>query len=65
MRHLSEEQIIDLQEKAISNYEVKRKKAKEIKKKEQAKVAQEKKVYETINKAINPDPDDVWGVCFN
>jgi len=64
MRSLSESQILDLQEKAISNYEVKRKAAKEVKKKKQNEEAQQAKIYQSINKAINPDPDDIWGVCF-
>jgi hypothetical protein len=59
----TEEQIIDLQQKAIENYEVKRKARKEVKKKEQQKVAQDKKTYDVINKAINPDPDP-WAACF-
>ena len=64
LRSLTDEQILDLQEQAISNYEVKRKAAKVVKKKEQGKVAQEKKVYESITKAVGADPDDVWNVCF-
>ena len=36
----------------------------EIIKKEQLKVAQEKKTYDMINKAVNPDPEDVWSSCF-
>ena len=64
-KHLTEQQIIQLQQSAIENYEVKRKAAKVIKKQEQAKIQQDKKIYETINKAVNPDPDDVWGICFN
>ena len=59
-KHLTDQQIIQLQQSAIENYEVKRKAAKVIKKQEQ-----DKKIYETINKAVNPDPDDVWGICFN
>lgn len=65
LKHLTNEQIVDLQQKAIENYEVKRKAAKVIKKQEQMKIQQDKKIYETINKAVNPDPDDVWGICFN
>lgn len=64
LRSLTEEQILVLQENAIANYETKRKKAKEEKKKVQAKVDQDKKIYESINKAVNPDPDDVWQSCF-
>jgi hypothetical protein len=64
MRSLSEAQILDLQEKAISNYEVKRKAAKEVKKKKQHEEAQQAKIYQSINKAVNPDPDDVWAQCF-
>ena len=64
-KQLTEEQIVNLQQKAIENYEVKRKAAKVIKKQEQMKVQHDKKIYETINKAVNPDPDDVWGICFN
>jgi hypothetical protein len=60
----TEEEIIDLQQKAIENYEVTRKARKVVKKKEQLKVAQDKKTYDMINKAVNPDPDDVWASCF-
>jgi hypothetical protein len=63
-KSFTEEQIIDLQQKAIENYEVKRKARKEVKKKEQQKVAQDKKTYDMINNAINPDPEDVWASCF-
>ena len=65
MNQLSNEQLVELQQKAIENYESKRKAKKVIKRKEQMKIAQEKKIYDTINKAVNPDPDDVWGSCFN
>ena len=65
LKHLTNEQIVQLQQSAIENYEVKRKAAKVIKKQEQMKIQQDKKIYETINKAVNPDPDDVWGICFN
>jgi hypothetical protein len=63
-KSFTDEQIIDLQQKAIENYEVKRKARKEVKKKEQQKVAQDKKTYDMINKAVNPDPEDVWAACF-
>lgn len=64
-KHLTEQQIVDLQQKAIENYETKRKAAKVIKKQEQAKIQQDKKIYDVINKAINPDPDDFWSECFS
>lgn len=64
MRHLSDEDIILLQQQAIENYEVKRKARKQKKKQDEAKAQQEKKVYESITKAVQPDPNDVWAVCF-
>jgi len=64
MRNLSDEDIILLQQQAIENYEVKRKARKQKKKQDEAKAQQEKKVYESITKAVQPDPNDVWAVCF-
>jgi hypothetical protein len=64
-KSFTEEEIMSLQQKAIETYETKRKARKEVKKKEQHKIAQDKKTYEVINNAINPDPNDlVWGQCF-
>ena len=61
--------ILRLQEDAINNYDTKRKKRKEEKKQKQLKEHVEKKNYEAVTRAVhhplNPDPDDVWGLCFN
>jgi len=62
MRHLSEEDIIKLQQAAIENYEVSRKARKQKKKEAEAKANHDKKVYQSISKAVNPD--SVWDVCF-
>lgn len=64
MRHLSEEDIIKLQQSAIENYEVTRKARKQKKKEAEAKANHDKKVYQSIAKAVNPNPDDVWASCF-
>lgn len=63
MNQLSEEQIMELQTKAIENYEVKRKKAKQVKKEEIAKENADKKIYESISKAVGP-VSDPWADCF-
>ena len=63
MNEFTHEQLIDLQQKAIENYETKRKAAKKIKKETQAKEQADKKVYESITKAVGP-VDDVWADCF-
>jgi hypothetical protein len=68
-QQFSPDDIIKLQEDAISNYDARRKKRKEDKKKKQQVQAVEKKNYEAVTRAIhkptNPDPDDVWALCFN
>ena len=64
MRHLTEEDIIKLQQAAIENYEVKRKARKQKKKEAEAKANHDKKVFQSISKAVNPNPDSVWDVCF-
>lgn len=63
MNEFTHEQLIDLQQKAIENYEVKRKARKKVKKETQAKEQADKKVYESITKAVGP-VDDVWADCF-
>jgi hypothetical protein len=66
LNHMSEEQIIKLQEEAIGNYEKRRKAEKKIKREEQAKEAQEKKAFNVISRAVNAsDPmEDFFGQCF-
>lgn len=64
MRNLTEEDIIKLQQRAIEDYEVKRKARKQKKKEAEAKANHDKKVYQSISKAVNSNPDDVWSVCF-
>ena len=64
MRQLSEQDIIKLQQSAIENYEVTRKARKQKKKEAEAKANHDKKVYQSISKAVNSNPDDVWSVCF-
>jgi hypothetical protein len=66
LNHLSEDQIIKLQEQAIGNYEKKRKAAKKIKREEQARDAQEKKAFNVISRAVNAsDPmEDFFSKCF-
>lgn len=49
-------------EKGIAEYEMKRKARKEEKKKKLEKEAYDKKVLNTVQKAINPD--DYWSQCF-
>jgi len=62
LRQLSEEDIMKLQQAAIENYEVSRKARKQKKKEAEAKANHDKKVYQSISKAVNPD--SVWDVCF-
>ena len=64
MRQLSEQDIIKLQQAAIEKYEVTRKARKQKKKEAEAKANHDKKVYQSISKAVNSNPDDVWSVCF-
>lgn len=64
MKQLSEQDIIKLQQMAIEDYEVKRKARKQKKKEAEAKANHDKKVFQSISKAVNPNPDDVWSVCF-
>jgi len=63
MNEFTPEQLIELQQKAIENYEVKRKARKKVKKETQAQEQADKKVYESITKAVGP-VDDVWADCF-
>ena len=63
MRNLTDEDIIKLQQRAIEDYEVKRKARKQKKKEEEAKANHDKKVYESISKAVGA-PADPWAVCF-
>jgi len=64
LRQLSEQDIMKLQQAAIENYEVTRKARKQKKKEAEAKANHDKKVYQSISKAVNSNPDDVWSVCF-
>tara|TARA_R100000963_G_scaffold25442_1_gene17354 strand:+ start:290 stop:1009 length:720 start_codon:yes stop_codon:yes gene_type:complete len=61
---IDEDLLVQLQEKAIEKYEVKRKARKEVKKKAQAEEKKEEAVYQAVKKAVQPDPDDMWAVCF-
>lgn len=65
MKHLSEADIIKLQQMAIEDYEVKRKARKQKKKEAEAKANHDKKVYQSISKAVGQSQDDIWGSCFN
>jgi hypothetical protein len=68
LRYLTEEQIVDLQERAVENYDTKRKARKVAKQKKAKEDTHSAKTYEAVAKAIhqptNPDPDDVWALCF-
>jgi hypothetical protein len=64
LEDLDEDLLVKLQEAAIEKYEVKRKARKEVKAKKQAEVQKEEQVYQAVKKAVQPDPDDMWGVCF-
>ena len=67
--NLSEEELIDLQEKAVEKYDTKRKQRKVDKKKKALEETHSAKTYESVARAIhqpnNPDPEDVWALCFN
>tara|TARA_R110000764_G_scaffold99400_4_gene184065 strand:+ start:635 stop:1345 length:711 start_codon:yes stop_codon:yes gene_type:complete len=63
MNEFTPEQIMELQTKAIENYETKRKASKKIKKEEIAKENADKKIYESISKAVGP-VSDPWADCF-
>ena len=64
MNEFSQEQIMELQQQAIENYEVKRKKAKQVKKEAQQKENADKKIYESISKAVGPTQECAWEACF-
>ncbi len=64
LEDLDEDLLVKLQEAAIEKYEVKRKARKEVKKKKEAEIQKEEQVYQAVKKAVQPDPDDMWGVCF-
>ena len=64
MRHLSEEDIIKLQQSAIETYDVTRKARKQKKKEAEVKANHDKKVYQSISKAVGQTQDDIWGSCF-
>jgi hypothetical protein len=64
MKQLSEQDIMKLQQMAIEDYEIKRKARKQKKKEAEAKANHDKKVYQSISKAVNSNPNDVWSVCF-
>ena len=59
----TQEDILKIQEQAISNYETKRKAKKEAKKKALDQEQHDKKVYQAISKAIKPR--SVWDDCFS
>ena len=63
---IDEDLLVQLQEKAIEKYEVKRKARKEVKKKKQDEDDKQEQIYRTVKKAVQPtaDPDDMWSVCF-
>ena len=63
MSEFTQEQLVELQQKAIENYEIKRKSAKKLKKEQQVKDTADKKIYETIQKAVGPTTD-AWDDCF-
>ena len=65
MKEFTQEQLIELQQKAIENYETKRKANKKIKKEEIAKENADKKIYESISKAVGPTQECPWESCFN
>ena len=62
--NLSQDDLRRLQYDAIHGYDTMRKQRKEEKKVRVAKEQQEKQVYATISKAVNPSADDAWGICF-
>jgi len=64
LRQLSEQDIMKLQQAAIENYEVTRKARKQKKKEAEAKANHDKKVYQSISKAVGQTQDDIWGSCF-
>jgi len=59
----TQDDILKIQEQAISNYESKRKAKKEAKKKALDQEQHDKKVYQSISKAIKPH-EDIWASCF-
>ena len=67
-QQFTKDDIMKLQEDAITNYEVKRKARKAKKKDEQAKDVVQKKDFDAVTRAMKPapsNPDDVWNICFN
>tara|TARA_R100000808_G_C2151483_1_gene160537 strand:- start:2584 stop:3252 length:669 start_codon:yes stop_codon:yes gene_type:complete len=64
MRQLSEQDIIKLQQAAIEKYEVTRKARKQKKKEAEAKANHDKKVYQSISKAVGQTQDEIWASCF-
>lgn len=61
---MTQEQIVELQQKAIEGYDTQRKIRKQKKKHEQQEHAKATRVNQTIQKSLQPDPDEFWGVCF-
>jgi len=63
--NLSKDDLQDLTERAIEGYDNKRK-ARKVKKREQQDEAKKiQSVHTSISRAVKqPDPDDMWGVCF-
>jgi hypothetical protein len=63
--HLSRDELKKYTEDAIEGYDTKRKARKAVKKQAQEEYAKANKVNRTIARAIGqPDPDDMWSVCF-
>lgn len=63
MKQLSEQDIMKLQQMAIEDYEIKRKARKQKKKEAEAKANHDKKVYQSISKAVKSQ-DEIWASCF-
>ena len=63
--HLTRQELLELQQQAIEGYDTKRKAQKKVKRSAEEEVRKANLVNRTISKAVGqPDPDDMWAVCF-
>ena len=63
--NLSKDDLQELTEKAIEGYDNKRRARKVKKREEQDEAKKIQSVHTSISRAVKqPDPDDMWGVCF-
>jgi hypothetical protein len=63
--HLTRQELLEIQQQAIEGYDTKRKAQKKVKRDAEQEVQKANLVNRRIAKAVGqPDPDDMWAVCF-